>query len=343
MQNVHHRYGDTPVLAGVDLAVQRGEIVCLLGASGSGKSTLLRIVAGLEPLQHGTVQFAGATLAQPGHEPPPEARNFGFVFQDHVLFPHMTIADNVAFGLRGLAPSDREARTEEHLAQVGLADFADRYPHTLSGGQQQRVALARALAPAPALMLLDEPFASVDATLRRRLREDTRRALRASGVPCIIVTHDAEEAMELADRIAVIRNGVIVQDDEPPAVWQAPVDRYVAELFSETDAIEGRGVDGMVETVFGPIAADDVPVEEGAAYAVIARPRGVHLSAAPEGPATIADVRFRGDGFLIVAEVAGQRLRAYSDQAPAFRAGARVNVAFAQEGIVVYRVENSSH
>ena len=239
VDGVGHSYGDARVLEKVSLSVAAGEIVCLLGASGSGKSTLLRVLAGLEPLQEGWVRYRGERLAEPGREPPPEARNFGFVFQDHVLFPHLTVADNVGFGLRNLPAAERESRIREQLAQVGLSGFADRYPHTLSGGQQQRVALARALAPAPGLMLLDEPFASVDSTLRRRLREDARRTLRASGVPSIVVTHDPEEAMELADRIAVIRGGTIVQDDVPAAVWQNPGDRFIAELFSATDAISG--------------------------------------------------------------------------------------------------------
>lgn len=337
-----HAYDELPVLRDVALEVGAGEIVCLLGASGSGKSTLLRVLAGLEPLQAGEVRFRGEQLAAPGAEPPPEARNFGFVFQDHVLFPHLTVAANVAFGLTALPVVEREARVAEQLAQVGLGDFADRYPHTLSGGQQQRVALARALAPRPGLMLLDEPFASVDSTLRRRLREDARRTLKAAGVPSIVVTHDPEEAMELADRIAVIHEGRIVQDDVPEAVWRQPADRFVAELFSDSDAIAGVGCEGGVETAFGllPVAG----VSPGARAEVIVRPGGVRLQAAADGAARVVDVRFLGDRYLVVLEQGGERLRTLSSEAPTVAFGDSVALTFASADLLVYVTDkNNSH
>ena len=341
LENISHRYGPTRVLKDVNLAVRAGEIVCLLGASGSGKSTLLRIVAGLEPLQHGTVCFDGAELARPGREPPPEERRFGFVFQDHVLFPHLSVADNVAFGLRDRSPGQRRERVLAQLRRVGLEAYAGRYPHTLSGGEQQRVALARALAPRPAVMLLDEPFASVDATLRRRLREDARLALRASGVPSIVVTHDAEEAMELADRIAVIDAGTIVQDDTPAAVWRAPADRFVAELFSDTGAIAGRGVAGGVETPFGLIESPGVDVEEDAPYAVIARAGAVRLAANTAGGARVVDVRFLGDRHVVTLEAGGERLRALGSGEPELSVGATVAVAFDSARVLVYHRHGS--
>lgn len=342
LEDISHSYGDTRVLQGVNLAVQAGEIVCLLGASGSGKSTLLRIVAGLEPLQHGLVRFDGAELARPGREPPPEERRFGFVFQDHVLFPHLSVADNVAFGLRKRSPDERRERALAQLRQVGLEAHAGRYPHTLSGGEQQRVALARALAPEPPVMLLDEPFASVDSTLRRRLREDARRALRASGVPSIVVTHDAEEAMELADRIAVIDAGTIVQDDTPAAVWRQPADRFVAELFSDTGAIAGRGVAGGVETPFGRIEVAGAEVEENARYAVIARAGSVSLAASPGGDARVVDVRFLGDRHVVTVEAGGERLRALGPGEPAFAVGAPVTLAFDSARVLVYHQRGST-
>ena len=330
------------VLEDVNLAVRAGEIVCLLGASGSGKSTLLRIVAGLEPLQHGTVRFDGAELASPGREPPPEERRCGFVFQDHVLFPHLSVADNVAFGLRERSPDQRRERVQAQLRRVGLEAHAGRYPHTLSGGEQQRVALARALAPRPAVMLLDEPFASADATLRRRLREDARLALRASGVPSIVVTHDAEEAMELGDRVAVIDAGTIVQDDTPAAVWRAPADRFVAELFSDTGAIAGRGVAGAVETPFGRIESPGVDVEENAPYAVIARAGSVRLDASDAGGARVVDVRFLGDRHVVTLEAGGERLRALGPGEPDFSVGAAVAVAFDSTRVLVYHQHGSA-
>ena len=342
LENITHSYGAFSVLTDVNLAVHAGEIVCLLGASGSGKSTLLRIVAGLEPLQRGTVRFDGAEFASPGREPPPEARRFGLVFQDHVLFPHLSVADNVAFGLRDRSPDERRERVLTQLRQVGLEAHARRYPHTLSGGEQQRVALARALAPEPAVMLLDEPFASVDATLRRRLREDARRALRASGVPSIVVTHDAEEAMELADRIAIIHAGTIVQDDSPAAVWREPADRFVAELFSDTGAIAGRGADGAVETRFGRIEVAGAELEEDARYAVIARAGSVRVAAHPAGDARVVDVRFLGDRHVVTLEAGGERLRVLGPGEPDLPVGATVAVAFDSARVLVYHQGGSA-
>ena len=342
LENISHSYGAARVLEDVNLAVRAGEIVCLLGASGSGKSTLLRIVAGLEPLQHGVVRFDGAELARPGREPPPEERRFGFVFQDHVLFPHLSVADNVAFGLPKRSPDARRERVLAQLRQVGLEAHERRYPHTLSGGEQQRVALARALAPEPAVMLLDEPFASVDSTLRRRLREDARRALRASGVPSIVVTHDAEEAMELADRIAVIDAGTIVQDATPAVVWREPADRFVAEMFNDTGAVAGRGVAGGVETPFGRVEVAGQEVEENARYAVIARAGSVRLAASPAGGARVVDVRFLGDRHVVTLEAGGERLRVLGPGEPDFAVGATVAVAFDSARVLVYHAAGST-
>ena len=185
VRDVQHQFGTTDVLADVSLEVEPGEIVCLLGPSGSGKSTLLRIVAGLEPLQHGEIHLDGSIIAAKRASLPPEQRHIGLVFQDHALFPHLSVAENLAFGLQHLPAAERRNLVANLLADIGLTGFDARYPHTLSGGQQQRVALARALAPKPAAMLLDEPFASVDATLRRRLREDARHTLKASNLSLI--------------------------------------------------------------------------------------------------------------------------------------------------------------
>lgn len=344
LDQVSHGYGGAPVLQGVNLSVSAGEIVCLLGASGSGKSTLLRIVAGLEPLQAGVISFAGAELATPGREPPPEARRFGLVFQDHVLFPHLTVAGNVAFGLRGLDARERDARVVRHLGQVGLEGYGDRYPHTLSGGEQQRVALARALAPEPVVMLLDEPFASVDATLRRRLGEDTRRALRTSGVPSIIVTHDAGEAMEVADRIAVLHQGRILQDDTPAAVWRTPAVRFIPELLGDSNAIEGVGAADGVETGFGRIGLHGMGARDGEPYLVIVRAGSVQLTPGTAGDPRVVDSRFLGDRHLVILEAGGERLRTLHGTDPEVALGARVKLAFDPGGVLVYHKHgNDSH
>ncbi len=336
LEAVHHQFDGTVVLDGVDLSVDDGEILCLLGASGSGKSTLLRVVAGLEPLQQGRVLFAGDALATPGDEPPAEQRCFGLVFQDHVLFPHLSVADNIGFGLNELPSTERDVRVQQQLQAVGLASFAKRYPHTLSGGQQQRVALARALAPQPRLMLLDEPFASVDSTLRRQLREETRRALRTAGIPAIVVTHDAEEAMELADRIAVIDAGKIVQLGTPGEVWRHPVNRFVAELFGGTDAIVGRAQAGEIVTAFGPISPTvPVPLDE-TVYDVIVRRHSVTLTERPDAGILVEDIRFLGGRYLVVLQAQGERLRVDLADAPNLAIGTHVQASFDSAGLLVY-------
>ncbi len=344
LEQVCHGYGAGPVLRDVSLSVSAGEIVCLLGASGSGKSTLLRIIAGLEPLQAGAIFFDGAELARPGREPPPEARGFGLVFQDHVLFPHLTVAGNVAFGLRGLGGRERDARVARHLEQVGLEGYGKRYPHTLSGGEQQRVALARALVTEPAVMLLDEPFASVDATLRRRLRDDTRRALRTSGVPSIIVTHDAREAMEVADRIAVLHQGRILQDDTPAAIWHTPAVRFIPELLGDSNAIEGVGATDGIETGFGRVDLPGKGVQPDEPYQVIVRAGSVQLSPGAANDPEVVDSRFLGERHLVVLEAGGERLRTLHGTEPTVALGARVKLAFDPAGVLVYRkLDSGSH
>ena len=344
IENVSYSFGQIHVLDHVNLKVAPGEIVCLLGASGSGKSTLLRIIAGLLPLQEGTVRISGLKPAVPGDEPRPEIRNCGFVFQDHVLFPHLTVIDNVAFGLQGTSASERTSRALDQLREVGLAEHAQRYPDTLSGGEQQRVALARALAPDPSVMLLDEAFANVDSTLRRNLREDARLALRASGAPCIVVTHDPEEAMELADRIVVLQGGRVVQDDPPEAIWRNPKTQFVASLFCGTDAIAGRSIAGKIETVFGTVEGVDVELRDHQECLVIAHPESLRLEASSVDTVRVADVRFLGDRYLVIVEASGELLRVICTSQPPFSVGDSVSVSVESEGVYVYPVDdNESH
>lgn len=344
IEDVSYSFGQNRVLDHVSLTVDPGEIVCLLGASGSGKSTLLRIIAGLLPLQEGSVRISGLAPAVPGHEPPPEVRNCGLVFQDHVLFPHLTVVDNVAFGLRGFASQARTSRALDQLREVGLADHANRFPDTLSGGEQQRVAIARALAPEPSVMLLDEAFANVDSALRRNLREDARLALRASGAPCIVVTHDPEEAMELADRIAVLQDGRIVQDAPPEAIWRTPQTQFVASLFCGTDPIAGRVIEGGVETVFGSMRGVHVDLRNDQKCVVIAHPESLYLQASSGSNVYVTDVRFRSGRYLVIVEADGEILRVISESRPTASIGDSVTVTAEADGIYVYPLDdNESH
>ena len=252
-RHIAHAYGEVRALEDISFTAPAGEITCLLGASGCGKSTLLGLAAGLLRVQQGEVALGDEVLADAQRNPPPEARPVGLVFQDGALFPHMTLAANVAFGL----PKARRAEADSWLAKVGLAGMGARYPHELSGGQQQRAALARAMAPEPQVLLMDEPFASVDIVLRRKLRRECRILLREAGATVVLVTHDPAEALDIADRIAVMESGRIIQFGTPHELHHAPATASVGAIFSGAQIISGtRGAEGL-DTPFGlwPLAS----------------------------------------------------------------------------------------
>jgi len=255
LNHIHKRFGDVAVLQGVDLSVARGEILALLGPSGCGKTTLLRVLAGLESADRGTIDLAGQRVAERaagrGPEVPPEGRGVGLVFQDFALFPHLDVRANVGFGLTKASRSDREARVEAMLAQFDIASLGGRYPHALSGGQQQRVALARALAPEPRVLLMDEPFSNLDTGLRRRLRVSLRRRLKGIGITTVFVTHDQEEALSLADRVAIMDDGRIVQSDTPEQVYLYPRSVPVALATGRVNLLPGSASRGEVDTPLG--------------------------------------------------------------------------------------------
>ncbi|WP_245804438.1 ABC transporter ATP-binding protein [Erythrobacter tepidarius] len=246
-RHIAHAYGPVRALEDVSFSAPTGEITCLLGASGCGKSTLLALAAGMLRVQQGSILLDGAVLADARRCPPPEARPVGLVFQDGALFPHMTIAANIAFGL----PRERHGEVENWLARVGLAGLGARYPHELSGGQQQRAALARAMAPGPQVLLMDEPFASVDIVLRRRLRRDCRIILRERGATTVLVTHDPAEALDIADRIAVMETGRIVQFASPQELHDAPVSAAVGAMFSGAQVVPGTRAEVGFASAFG--------------------------------------------------------------------------------------------
>lgn len=277
VEGVSRTFGGLAAVTDVDLAVYPHEVVCLLGPSGCGKTTLLRIAAGLESLHRGRVAIDGQTVADENrHSVPPERRSVGLVFQDSALFPHLSVADNVAFGLKERSTRLRRERVLGLLEQLRIGQYADSFPHTLSGGQQQRVALARALAPAPRLMLLDEPFSSLDARLRTQIRDDTLHLLKASGTGTLMVTHDPEEALFMADRIALMRDGRIVQVGTPMELYCQPAEPFVVTFFGDVNEFFGQVRDEAVETPVGHV--DAAGMADGTQVRVMIRPEAVNVT-----------------------------------------------------------------
>ncbi|MEM6786626.1 MAG: ABC transporter ATP-binding protein [Myxococcota bacterium] len=339
--NISHAYGATRVLRHLNFEVKAGEITCLLGPSGGGKSTLLRLAAGLEPLQAGTIQIDGVEVASARASLAPERRPIGMMFQENALFPHMTVAQNIAFGLSGLRGRPREARVAELLALVDMVAFGQRRPHELSGGQQQRVALVRSLAPNPSVLLMDEPYNSIDSTLRRSLREAARRTLRAQGTTAIMVTHDPAEAMEMADVIAVLDEGRILQVGAPQEIFEHPRAATVAALFGEAQGFEARATAAGFETPYGLIAGPTGGGGDGAC-SVVVRPHGVELRPGGAEDVTISDIRFVGEGWLAFVETRTMNprdvpLRVFLDRVDAWRVSDRVSLHRADRGFFVFR------
>lgn len=275
LTGVWHSYGKVAALRGVDVQLRAGELVCLLGPSGCGKTTVLRIAAGLEALQRGKVEIAGRLVAGDGLDLPPEERHVGLVFQDYALFPHLNVKDNVAFGLRHLGSTERAARIASALEQVGMSGYERTYPHQLSGGQQQRVALARALAPKPKVMLLDEPFSGLDSQLRNQVRDQTLHLLKESGAATLMVTHDPEEAMFMADRVILMRDGLVAQEGPPTQLYMRPESAFVASFFGEVNRLQGVVRDGRVTTPLGELDASKLG--EGQDVDILIRPEAMTL------------------------------------------------------------------
>ena len=301
------RFGTVTVLDGISLSLARGEIGCLLGGSGTGKSTLLRVIAGFETPSAGTIRLAGQLIASAPQSVPAHQRGIGMVFQDHALFPHLTVADNIAFGLRALGQVQRQQRVAELLQMIGMDDFGQRYPHQLSGGQQQRVALVRALAPRPSLLLLDEPFASLDTELRQRLAMDVRLLLKQQGTAALLVTHDQHEAFAMADRVGLLAGGRLQQWDTPYALYHEPANRTVAGFIGEGVFIPATVIsEHCLQLPFGEFCRlHDLPMAGGSEVSVLVRPDDVLHDDASGLRAQVISKQFRGADYLYTLQLDG--------------------------------------
>ena len=302
-ERVERQFPASYALGGFSLDIAPGEVVCLLGPSGSGKTTLLRVASGIERPTAGRMLINDSEVAGPNRFVPPEKRNVGLMFQDFALFPHLTIRDNVAFGLRSLPRDDAAREALAALARVGLERYANDYPHILSGGEQQRVALAHAILPRPAVMLMDEPFSGLDMQLRERMQEETLQLLRETRATCLIVTHAPAEAIRLGDRIAVMRAGRLVQVGKAEELYRKPEDLFVARLFSEINEIPFTVQGGAIRTPIGTFVVPDL--SDGDLAIVCVRRRSIRLVPVGQGlPARVLHVKFLGD--LAVLEIATQ-------------------------------------
>ncbi len=303
--DITKRYGDVAAVEGLSFALQPGEILSILGPSGSGKTTVLRLIAGFESPDRGEIRIQGRVVSGAAVHVPPNRRNVGMVFQEYALFPHLTVAQNVSFGLRRMSREERERRLVEVLALAGLARLEQRYPHELSGGQQQRVALARTIAPRPITVLLDEPFSNLDAGMRRRLRQEVADILRAHTIATVFVTHDREEAFAMADRIGVMNDGRLEQLDTPDRIYHAPATPFVAQLAGTCDFLPGEVRGGVVVTEIGnvPYASNNGPLPQAAPVDLLVRPDDVQVRPHPEGTAAIQAREFRGGETILVVRL----------------------------------------
>jgi iron(III) transport system ATP-binding protein len=319
LDHVTKRFGDVVALDDVSLTLGDAEVLALVGPSGCGKSTLLRAIAGLHAIDGGSISLGERVVDDGRIVIPPERRRVGLVFQEHALFPHLTVVDNVAFGVRD---GDARLRAAEMLDLVGLGQYARRYPHELSGGERQRVALARALAPNPSLMLLDEPFASLDTNLRSRVRDDVIEILRSTETPAVFVTHDQHDALAVGDRVAVLRTGHLVQEGTPIEVFHQPVDRFVASFMGEADFLTVASVNSD----FGPV---EFEVPTAPATLVMARPDDVDFLVDDSGTAFVERAEFRGTEWCYTIRLAsGNSVRSLRSHVDQVAIGQRVTVRF---------------
>jgi iron(III) transport system ATP-binding protein len=325
INDVSVSFGDTEVLSGISLELESKQLLAVLGASGAGKSTLMRLIAGFDSVGGGSIVLDGEILSDSSKTVAPERRSIGIVPQDSALFPHLNVSQNIGFGLSRLSKEARAERVVELLRLIRMEEFASRMPQELSGGQVQRVALARALAPKPKLVLLDEPFSALDAELRGQLREEVRQVLRAEGATAVLVTHDQEEALSLADRVAVLREGKIIQVGSPSEIYNSPADVGIATFLGESVLVDGKVSGGKILTDLGSLSALN-NVAEGASGVVAIRSENFYLQPNPTGDSEVVGRVFFGHDALVEVQTPKLRIRARSNGPFAPEVGMRVTV-----------------
>ncbi len=337
--SVHHvtcQYDQQVILESLSLQVEQGEIVCLLGASGCGKTTLLKAIAGLLPLSSGSVRLQQQILDDGQTWLAPELRNIGMIFQDYALFPHLTVAQNVGFGLKALPSSERKAKVSEMLKLVHLQEFAQRYPHQLSGGQQQRVAIARSLAYKPDLLLLDEPFSNIDTQVRHELISEIRRLFKQQGVTAIFVTHSREEAFAFADKMAVMNHGVIEQYGTASELYYHPSSKFVADFLGGGSYLPAKRVsEHEYLTELGTIEAKaQQPIDLDQVCELLLRPQHLQLQAVADSSVRVLEQQFMGDHCRYVINACGSQLLASSNEP--LTVGQAVEVTLQPQGVLAF-------
>jgi iron(III) transport system ATP-binding protein len=338
---LRHAYGSNEVIKDLSLTLNKGTIGCLLGASGCGKTTVLRCIAGFDPVQAGEISLNGQIVSRRGVRLPTEARHVGMVFQDYALFPHLKVAENIAFGLRGGDRAARARRVDEVLEIVRLPGVRDKYPDELSGGQQQRIALARALAPRPDLLLLDEPFSNLDVDFRAKLTVEVREILKQQNTTAILVTHDQNEAFSLADEIGIMRDGAIEQWDTPYRLYHEPVSRYVADFVGQGVFLPGTVLaDARIRLELGVFQADTSDWPQGTEVDVLLRPDDILHDDASPLQAKVLHKTFRGAQFLYTLQLpAGGHVMSLVPSHHNHAIGERIGIRLEIDHLVAFRRE----